>query len=69
MLQRSAPAAVVEQWLRDAERGLARFADVFVDQHAFSLAEARRVLETARKHGLGLKVHADQLASDGAALS
>ncbi len=50
-----------------AERGLARFADVFVDQHAFSLAEARRVLETARKHGLGLKVHADQLASDGAA--
>lgn len=52
---------------RVAEEKLARFADVFVDEHAFSLAEARRVLETARRHGLGLKVHADQLAADGAA--
>lgn len=50
-----------------AERGLARFVDVFIDEHAFSLAEARKILETGKAHGLGLKVHADQLAADGAA--
>jgi imidazolonepropionase len=52
---------------RVAERGLARFADVFVDDHAFSIDEARRILTTARHHGLGLKLHADQLRADGAA--
>lgn len=50
-----------------AKRQLARFVDVFIDEHAFSLAEARKILETGRAHGLGLKVHADQLADDGAA--
>lgn len=52
---------------RVVEGGLARFADAFVDGHAFSLDEARRVLTTAKRHGLGVKVHADQLAADGAA--
>ncbi len=52
---------------RVAELKLARFVDVFVDQHAFSLDEARRVLEAGRRHGLGLKIHADQLAGGGAA--
>jgi len=52
---------------RVARLGLARYADVFVDAHAFSLTEAWRVLESAREHGLGLRVHADQLADDGAA--
>lgn len=50
-----------------AERGLARFVDVFVDAHAFRIDEARAVLETGRRHGLVPKVHADQLADDGAA--
>lgn len=50
-----------------AEQQLARFADVFVDEHAFSLEQARRVLSAARDHGLAVKVHADQLADDGAA--
>lgn len=52
---------------RVAELELARFADVFVDRHAFSLAEAERVLRSAKEAGLGVKVHADQLADDGAA--
>ncbi|MBP7148049.1 MAG: imidazolonepropionase [Acidobacteria bacterium] len=52
---------------RVAEEDLAVFADVFVDQHAFSLDEARRVLRAAKDAGLGVKVHADQLADDGAA--
>jgi imidazolonepropionase len=50
-----------------AGAGLARYADAFVDAHAFALDEARRVLETAREHGLGVRLHADQLADDGAA--
>ncbi len=50
-----------------AERGLARFVDVFVDAHAFRVDEARRILETGKEFGLVPKVHADQLADDGAA--
>ncbi len=50
-----------------AEAGLAEYADAFVDAHAFSLDEARQVLEAARSHGLGVRLHADQLADDGAA--
>jgi imidazolonepropionase len=48
-------------------RGLAEYADVFVDTHAFSIDEARRVLTAARERGLGIPLHADQLADDGAA--
>jgi imidazolonepropionase len=47
--------------------GLAEYADAFVDAHAFSLDEARAVLEAARRYGLGVRLHADQLADDGAA--
>jgi imidazolonepropionase len=46
---------------------LAEFADAFVDAHAFTIDEARRVLGAAREHGLGVRLHADQLADDGAA--
>jgi imidazolonepropionase len=47
---------------------LAVYADAFVDAHAFTLAEARRVLEAAAVAGLGVRLHADQLADDGGAL-
>lgn len=50
-----------------AQRGLARFCDVFVEEGAFTLAEARTILDTARFAGLGLKVHADQLSNGGGA--
>jgi imidazolonepropionase len=50
-----------------AERGLARFCDVFIEENAFTLAEGRRILESARDCGLGLKIHADQLSSGGGA--
>ena len=46
---------------------LARFCDVFIEQDAFSIAEARQILTTAKKAGLGLKVHADQLSNGGGA--
>ena len=50
-----------------SEQGLARFCDVFVEEGAFSISEARQILETARRAGLGLKIHADQLSSGGGA--
>jgi imidazolonepropionase len=59
---------VVEEMLPEvATRGLAEYADAFVDAHAFAAGEAREVLEAARARGLGIRLHADQLADDGTA--
>lgn len=43
----------------------ARWIDVFIDSGAFAVDEARRILEAGRDAGLGLRVHAGQLAADG----
>ncbi|MCY7301313.1 MAG: imidazolonepropionase, partial [Ilumatobacteraceae bacterium] len=43
----------------------ARWIDVFIDSGAFSVDEARRILLAGRDAGLGLRVHAGQLAADG----
>ena len=51
-----------------ARQGLARFCDVFVECGAYTVEEARRILGSAQTHGLGLKVHAEQLSSSGGAL-
>jgi imidazolonepropionase len=48
-------------------RGLARFCDVFVEETAFSVEEARRVFKTAAGVGLKAKLHADQLSNMGGA--
>jgi imidazolonepropionase len=45
-----------------AEKKLADFCDIFCDKIAFTKQESERVLKTARKYGLGLKIHADQFA-------
>jgi imidazolonepropionase len=59
---------VVEQILPEvARRGLARSADVFCDQGAYTVDEARAVLRGAVAAGLALRVHADELAPVGAA--
>lgn len=44
----------------------ARWADVFCDRGAFSVEEARAVLTRARDAGLGVRLHANQLAHSGA---
>ncbi|HWG85622.1 MAG TPA: imidazolonepropionase [Deinococcales bacterium] len=49
-----------------ARRGLATAVDVFVEREAFSADEARAILTAARRHGLALKVHADQFTAIGA---
>jgi imidazolonepropionase len=46
-----------------ARTGLARFADAFVEEGAFSPDEVRPFLEEAHALGLGLKLHVDQLRS------
>ncbi len=47
--------------------GRAAFADVFCEQGAFTIEQSRVYLEAARRNGLGLKVHAEQFSSSGAA--
>ena len=54
---------VCEEMLPEvAGRGLAAFCDVFVEEGAFSPAEARRILARAAELGLGAKLHVDQLS-------
>jgi len=46
------------------------FCDVFCEEGAFTLAQSRRILEAAKRLGLGLKIHADEFtALGGAALA
>src|SRR5205814_8826634 len=60
--------ALVEQMIGEvAAEGLARFCDVFVDEGAFTVEEARPLFAAARAAGLRLKLHADQLTDTGAA--
>ncbi len=49
---------------------LARYCDVFCDDGAFTVDEARRVLEAGRRYGLKPRLHVEQLGhSGGAALA
>jgi imidazolonepropionase len=66
--ERYVDEVVTEMLPEIARRKLAVYADAFVDAHAFTTAEARRVLEAAQALGLGVRLHADQLADDGSAL-
>jgi len=59
---------VMEEMLPQvAKEGLARFCDVFCDRGFYTVDEARRILEQAKKFGLSPKLHADELADVGAA--
>jgi imidazolonepropionase len=49
-----------------AQRGIAKFCDVFCDRGFFSVDQCRKILEAARAAGLGVRIHADQLSSIGA---
>jgi len=52
-----------------AALGLARYCDAFCDDHAFTVPETRLVLEAAKRHGMGLRLHAEQFRpGTGAAL-
>ncbi|MDB4907269.1 MAG: hypothetical protein JWO05_2053 [Gemmatimonadetes bacterium] len=62
----------VEQVVHDmiplvAREGLAQFCDVFCETGVYSVEESRAILTAARQHGLGLKLHADELTACGGA--
>lgn len=46
---------------------LAEFCDVFCEENVFTPDESWRILTAARCHGLGLRIHADQLSLGGGA--
>lgn len=50
-----------------AREGLASFCDVFVEESAFGVSEAREILRAGLRHGLHPKLHADQLSTGGGA--
>jgi imidazolonepropionase len=50
-----------------AREQLAAACDVFLEESAFSVDEARRILRAGQQSGLGAKLHADQLTSNGGA--
>jgi imidazolonepropionase len=50
-----------------ATAGLAEFCDVFCDRGAFTVAQARKILNAGRACGLVPRIHAEQLAHTGAA--
>lgn len=55
-------------WLEPIARdGLARWVDAYIDRNAFSVAQARPVLERARELGLGVRLHVGQFADVGGA--
>jgi imidazolonepropionase len=60
-------ALLAEELPAIARLGLARFCDVFVDEGAFTVEEARQLFAVARAAGLRAKLHADQLTDTGAA--
>lgn len=57
---------IVEEML-PAAAPLADYCDVFVEETAFSVDEARRILERGSELGLGARIHAEQLSHSGGA--
>lgn len=49
------------------ERKLAEFCDVFCEQGVFSIEQSRRLLTAAKRLGLGIKLHADEIVQLGGA--
>jgi imidazolonepropionase len=61
-------AMITERLLPEVSRSrLARYCDVFCDEHAFTIDEARRILQKAQQSGLALRMHVEQFRVDGGA--
>jgi imidazolonepropionase len=52
---------------RVASENLAEFCDVFCERGYFDIEQSRKILSAAKKLGLKLRIHADQLSNSGAA--
>jgi imidazolonepropionase len=61
-------ALIVNEMLpRVAQERLAEYCDVFCEERVFTTDESWKILAAARCHGLGLRMHADQLSLSGGA--
>lgn len=49
-----------------AESGLADYCDAFVDKGYYTVEQGKKILETAKKYGMSVRLHADELADVGA---
>ena len=59
---------VIKEMLpRVAKEKLAEFCDVFCERGYFDVETSRAILSAAKRHGLGLRIHADQLTNGGGA--
>ncbi|MEP6742156.1 MAG: imidazolonepropionase [bacterium] len=59
---------IIDEMLpRIAEEKLAEYCDVFCEENVFTTDESWQILSAARCHGLGLRIHADQLSLSGGA--
>ncbi len=59
--------ALYQWWQSNQSDRPLPFVDVFCEKGAFSLAQSRRILETARNLGFPLKIHADEFENLGGA--
>jgi imidazolonepropionase len=60
--------SVVEEMLPQvAAKELAEYCDIFCERGYFDVDTARNILTGAKRHGLRLRMHADQLTNSGAA--
>ncbi|ADE57998.1 imidazolonepropionase [Aminobacterium colombiense] len=50
-----------------AKQGIARFCDVFCEEGVFTLQQSRKILQSAQKHGLKPRIHADEVYDTGGA--
>src|SRR2546430_3740212 len=65
--QRYVDLVIHDMLSRVANEKLAEFSDVFCDQGYFDIEQSKEILTTAKKLGLKLRIHADQLTNSGGA--
>jgi imidazolonepropionase len=65
--QRYVDLVINEMLPRVAKEKLAEFCDVFCDQGYFDIEQSREISTAAKKFGLKLRIHADQLSDSGGA--
>ena len=70
---RDSPARYVEEVMNEmlpevVSENLAEYCDVFCEGGYFDVDTSRNILTAAKRHGLGLRMHADQLTNSSAAV-
>ena len=65
--QRYVDLVINEMLPRVAKEKLAEFCDVFCEHGYFDVEQSRKILSAAKKLGLKLRIHADQLSNSGGA--